>query len=126
MRANRDTWPRPPSLGLRPIHLVLPVFMKITGNRNFLFYARCGAKDFFDKLKRLHLQPFPVFGTVMYRDRAGKMQQSLRKRDFPLSICGGVYYNIPCLERITETPQCVRRICSAGGTAPAEEHDGRL
>ena len=26
--------------------------MKIAVYRNFLFYARCGAKDFFDKLKR--------------------------------------------------------------------------
>ena len=37
---------------------MLPVFMEIAAHRNFLFYTRCGAKDFFDKLKRLLLQPF--------------------------------------------------------------------
>ena len=30
---------------------MLPVFMGIAARRNPLFYARCGAKDFFDKLK---------------------------------------------------------------------------
>ena len=29
---------------------MLPVFMGIAARRNPLFYARCGAKDFFDKL----------------------------------------------------------------------------
>ena len=33
---------------------MLPVFMEIAVYRNFLFYARCGAKDFFDKLKHTH------------------------------------------------------------------------
>ena len=37
---NRDTWPRPLSLGLRPIHLVLPVFMNIALRCNILFDAR--------------------------------------------------------------------------------------
>ncbi len=30
---------------------MLPVFMGIAARRNPLFYARCGAKNFFDKLK---------------------------------------------------------------------------
>ena len=28
-------------------------FMKIANYRNFLFYARCGAMDFFDRLKTI-------------------------------------------------------------------------
>ncbi len=30
---------------------MLPVFMEIAVHRNFLFDARCGAKDFFEKQK---------------------------------------------------------------------------
>ena len=40
---------------------MLPVFMEIAVYRNFLFYARCGAKDFFDKLI---MQMPPVFITA--------------------------------------------------------------
>ena len=41
---NRDTRPRPPSLGLWSIHLVLPVFMNLAACRKVLFYARYGAE----------------------------------------------------------------------------------
>ncbi len=34
------------------------VFMKIAVYRNFLFDARCGAEDFFDKIKRTHKASF--------------------------------------------------------------------
>ena len=44
--------------GLYKTEIHAPGFMEIAAHRNFLFYARCGAKDFFDKLKRLHLQRF--------------------------------------------------------------------
>ena len=45
---------------------MLPVFMEIAVYRNFLFYARCGAKDFFDKLSPAAMRrgfPVPILKT---------------------------------------------------------------
>ena len=48
----RGAWPRPPSLGLRPISPCVPGFYESgRDSAHFLFDARYGAKDFFYSLR---------------------------------------------------------------------------
>lgn len=56
----------------------------------------------------------------------GKMQQSLNKLQFPLSICAGLYYNIPCLVKITVQRRKALRDLLGRARQPAEERLGRL
>ena len=50
---------------------MLPVFMKIATCCNFLFYARCGAKDFFDKLGQ------PLLGAAfLHAENRGKAHKN--------------------------------------------------
>ena len=58
--------------------------------------------------------------------RDGKMQQSLNKLQFPLSICAGLYYNIPCLVKITVLRRKALRDLLGRARQPAEERLGRL
>ena len=41
---------------------MLPVFIEIAARRNFLFHARCGAKNFFDSRNR----PGIISGAVLH------------------------------------------------------------
>lgn len=54
------------------------------------------------------------------------MQQSLNKLQFPLSICAGLYYNIPCLVKITVQRRKALRDLLGRARHPAEERLGRL
>jgi len=49
---------------------MLPVFMGIAAHRNFLFDARCGAKDFFDKLMGAYNAPIFTIFTIRYAGSA--------------------------------------------------------
>ena len=59
---------------------MLPVFMEIAVYRNFLFYARCGAKDFFDKLRRHHADAACFYNSRGKRKKAVRADSLFPKR----------------------------------------------